>query len=52
MVKRKLSDVYYSACMEYSSYLQSGIISFKEKADKLIEEYKTRGGKKELKYIK
>lgn len=49
---KKLNDIHYAACIEYTSYLQSHIKSFKESADKLMKEYKNRGGKKELRYIK
>jgi hypothetical protein len=46
----KLNDLHYSACDKYSLYLQTGNISFKMDADKMMVEYKNRGGKKELKY--
>jgi len=52
MKKLSLNSIHFAACSEYTSYLQTGLKGFKEKADNLMAEYKNRGGKKELKYVK
>jgi hypothetical protein len=45
-MRNNLNHLYYAACVEYSSYLQTGIKSFKDKADSLFQEYKDLGGKR------
>lgn len=41
-----LNDVYYTACSEYTMYVQTGTEAFKANAEMYFKIYKERGGKR------
>lgn len=43
----KLNDLYFTACCEYTNYIQTGNIEFKDKAEEYFRVYKQRGGRKD-----
>lgn len=51
-MESSLTDLYYTACLEYTRYIQTGNQLLKETAEWYFTVYKQRGGKKkELKLV-
>lgn len=46
-MKDSLNNLYYMACTNYTSYIQTGNKNYKELADNYFKAYKKQGGKKD-----